>query len=420
MQLGIRQGGFSFLKFLLPIVFLAGGVWVFQSLTENKASTAVPAPKEKTWSVQVAELKAGRYAPEIQVQGRVEAPERYRSAAPGAGWVEAVNVREGDRVRAGDILVKLDPRDFTTALTQAEAELADIQAQLVESDIRNTQNKGALVQEKSILKLTQKALTRSKRLKNQSLSSDADLEEAQQKLMRQQLLVNQSELAVKSYESRKQQLEARLRRTQAQLDQAQRAFERSTSRAPFDGIVSTVNVAVGGRVSAGTEMVIMYSPEELEVRALIPNQYQGELAQALENKQQLQAIRVQSGDLYHLVRLAGEASPGGVHAFLRPEIPSEARISPGGLITLMLQRPEQADLYRVPPSAIYNNTRIYLLRDDRLAAVSVQIVGQAMQQGESVRLVRSKEIEDGATLILTRLPNASTGLKAKAITADAQ
>jgi len=420
MQLGMRQGGFSFLKFLLPIVFLAGGVWVFQYLTENKTSTAVPAPKEKTWSVQVTELKAGRHAPEIQVQGRVEAPERYRAAAPGAGWVEAVNVREGERVRVGDILVKLDPRDFTTALTQAEAELADIKAQLVESEIRNTQNKGALVQEKSILKLTQKSLTRSKQLKSQSLSSDADLEEAQQKLMRQQLLVNQSELAVKSYESRKQQLEARLRRAQAQLDQAQRALERSSSSAPYDGVVSAVNVAVGGRVSAGTEMVIMYSPESLEVRALIPNQYQRELAQALANNLQLKATRTQDGSVYVLDRLAGEASPGGVDAFLHPALPSDAQISPGGLVTLMLQRPEQADLYQIPPSAIYNNTRVYLLQEGRLAAAAIDIVGQAIQQGESVRLVRSQTIEDGAALVLTRLPNASTGLKAKAVTADAQ
>lgn len=417
MQLGIRQSGFSFIKFLLPIVLLAGGVMVFQYLTENKASTAVPAPKEKTWSVQVAELQAGRYAPEIQVQGRVEAPDRYRAAAPGAGWVEAVNVREGDQVQAGDILIKLDPRDFTTALTQAQAELADIKAQLVESEIRNTQDQAALVQEKSILNLTEKSLTRSKRLKKQSLSSESDLEAAQQNLMRQQLLVNQRELAVKSYQSRKQQLEARLQRTQAQLDQAQRALQRSISVAPYDGVVSQVNVAVGGRVSAGKEMLVMYSPATLEVRALIPNQYQGELAQALENTQQLKATRISDGSEYLLVRLAGEASPGGMDAFLRPVSPTEVRISPGGLVTLMLERPEQANLYPVPPSAIYNNTRVYLLQEGRLAGVSVDIVGQSTLQGESVRLVRSDAIEDGAVLVLTRLPNASTGLKAKAVSA---
>ncbi len=418
------QSGFSVVKLLLPILFIGGGIMLFQYLLDSEPDHKAPVPKEKTWSVQVQTLAVERLSPEIEIQGKVEAPDRFRAAAPGAGWVETVNVREGDRVGAGQVLVGLDPRDFTTALTQAEAELADIEAQLVEGDIRFTQDQAALLSEKSILELTRKSLARSSRLKKQSLSSDAELEEAQRALMRQQLLVNQRELAVKSYDSKKQQLEARKQRVQAQLEQAHRALERSLAVAPYDGIVSAVNVAAGGRVNAGTEMVTMYSPSGLEVRGLIPARYQNELALALalalDGGQEVVARAANSATeeealKYLLVRLAGEAKPGGVDGFFQASVPATAGLSPGALITLRLKRPSQDGLYRVPPTAIYDNTRIYLLREGRLAGVSVDIVGAALFEGESIRLISSDEISTGDRLVLTRLPSATTGLKVEAI-----
>lgn len=413
------QRGFSVIKFLLPIFLLGAGILVFQYLIDTKPVHVAPVPKEKTWSVQVQPIVAERLSPEIEIQGKVEAPDRFRAAAPGTGWVENVNVREGDHVTTGQVLVKLDPRDFTTALTQAEAELADIEAQLVEGDIRFAQNKAALSSEKSILELARKSVARSTRLKKQSLSSDAELEESQRNLMRQQLLVNQRELAVKSYDSKKQQLQAKKQRVQAQLEQVHRALERSIAVAPYDGIISAVNVAVGGRVNAGTEMVTMYSPAELEIRGLIPARYQQELALALDHGQELtaQATGNSSNSArqeYRLVRLAGEAKPGGVDGFFRSLQPAAARITPGGLITLRLRRPPQDGLYRVPPTAIYDNARIYLLREGRLAGLTVDIVGTAHLDGESIRLVRGEQIQPGDVLVLTRLPNATTGLKVEA------
>ncbi len=415
LQIHRQQSGFSLIKLLLPILFIGIGIMTFRYLIDSKPVHVAPAPKEKTWSVQVQTLHAERLSPEIEIQGKVEAPDRFRAAAPGEGWVEAVNVREGDHVRAGEVLVKLDPRDFTTALTQAEAELADIVAQLVEGEIRYTQNQAALLQEKRILSLTQKSLARSSKLKRQSLSSDSEFEEAQRAMMRQQLLVNQRELEVKSYDSKKLQLQARKQRAQAFLEQAHRALERSLAVAPYDGIVSAVNLAAGGRVNAGTGRVTMDSPAGLEIRGLIPARYQSELAVALEEGLELTAYAADSISEYKLVRLAGEAKPGGVDGFFRAENPGSTHISPGGLVTLKLKRPPQTGLYKIPPTAIYDNARIYLLRDGRLSGVAVDLVGSAILDKESVRLVRGDAIKDGDHLVLTRLPNAATGLKVEAL-----
>jgi len=393
---------------------------VFYYLVSAKPTHTALAAKEKTWQVRVQSLQAGTRAPQIEIRGTVVAPNRYQAAAPGVGWVEAVDIREGDQVNAGAVLVTLDPSDFTTAVTQYEAELAEIKAQFVEADISHQQNKRALADEKSLLALRQKGLARSSQLKSRSLGSESALDDAQRSLKKQQLAVNQRELAVKTHPAKTQQLAARQKRAGAQLKKAQRALDRSRVLAPTAGVITSVPVSVGDRVNAGQALVSMYALDQLEVRALIPAIYLREIQQALQTGNHPTAIDPVSGIAFTLSRLAGEAKPGGVDGFLQAES-DQPGLSPGQLVSLKLQRPAQPGLYAVPAIAIYDNTRLYLLEDGRLLGTEIEIIGQTNNaQGEPVQLVRGKQLKDGATLVLTRLPNATSGLKAEALAANSQ
>jgi membrane fusion protein (multidrug efflux system) len=72
----------------------------------------------------VASLYSGREATDdAQVDGHV-----VPAAARVAGTVTAVHVQDNQEVKAGDVLVELDPRDFEIALARVEAELADARA----------------------------------------------------------------------------------------------------------------------------------------------------------------------------------------------------------------------------------------------------------------------------------------------------
>ncbi|MEE9447441.1 MAG: biotin/lipoyl-binding protein [Arenicellales bacterium] len=407
--------GSNKLKLILPLVFIALAVLLFKYLLGSKPAHIASVPKDKATPVQVFMLKSASLSPEIQLRGQFEAPDAFHAAAPGVGWVQAVNVREGSQVLKGDILLTLDARDFTTAVTQAQSELADVDAQLLESEIRNTQNRAALVDERKILTLTRKALARNEALGKRALSSESVLENAQKEMMRQQLAVNKRALEVKSYAAKTLQLEARKRRINAQLAQANRALERSEVVAPFAGVVSAVNIAAGQRVNAGAALVTMYAPDQLEIRGLIPEKYQAELTLALAAKQPLVAVSEQDDQTYILSRLSAQAQTGGVDGFFRAQSNEAGRAQLGALVSLRLKRPEQADLYRIPPAAIYDNNRVYLMRDSKLVAVAVDIVGQVTELGDTFRVVRSAAIGAGEPLVLTRLPNAITGLPVKAI-----
>jgi HlyD family secretion protein len=68
----------------------------------------------------------------------------------------------------------------------------------------------------------------------------------------------------------------------------------------------------------------------------------------------------------------------------------------------------------VPYQAIYGNSRLYLLYEDRLQGVDVESIGQYVDaDGNSLLLVKSSQINDGDEIVITHLPNAVSGLKVK-------
>ena len=82
----------------------------------TQAAASVPA-------VAVAAVQQRSIAPQFAQVGRVEAAQRVEIRARVAGHIEAVLFREGDIVRAGQPLFRIDSRPFDVALDRARAEL---------------------------------------------------------------------------------------------------------------------------------------------------------------------------------------------------------------------------------------------------------------------------------------------------------
>lgn len=82
------------------------------------AAAAPPAPV-----VTVATVQQRAVQPQFAQVGRVEAAQRAEIRPRVAGTIEATLFREGDLVRAGQPLFRIDPRPFDVALERAQAEL---------------------------------------------------------------------------------------------------------------------------------------------------------------------------------------------------------------------------------------------------------------------------------------------------------
>jgi HlyD family secretion protein len=190
-------------------------------------------------------------------------------------------------------------------------------------------------------------------------------------------------------------------------------MERSELHAPFDAIVSEVGVAAGDRVSLGQILVSLFPLDTLEIRAHLPTSYIESVQRAISAQQPLFASVARRTALgrFPMLRLAGEAEATGIDAYFSLDA-AVTQFRPGELLALELELPIENDVFAVPYQAIYGNSRIYKIEEDRLVAVEVETIGQSRAEDQSAQvLIRSQQITDGDLIAATHLPNAVSGLK---------
>ncbi len=404
-------------KFLLPVLILAVGFGVFRFLKATKPEQEPPQVQERAWRVEVETAEPRRLAPELELYGRVETPDLLKAAASAPAWVAEVAVRDGDRVSKGDLLVRLDERDFLPRIAQAKAQVAELEAEIASEQNRLETDTRALEQEQRLLANARDGVERQTRLKTQKVGAEQALDEAEQAEAQQALAVSNREMSIANHPTRIRALEARLASARARLDELELEHERARVRAPFDGVVAGVAVAVGDQVSKGAVLVELFALDSLEVRARVPAPYQGELIAALLGDEPLTAsasLGDQRLDLT-LERLAGQADPSGVDGLFRVEgDPGMLRL--GQMLRVRLHRPAQDGLIAVPFRAVYGNGRLYVLDDGRLRGVEVETFGGwTGEDGKERLLVRAPELTAGTRIVTNHMPNAMDGLKVEPV-----
>ncbi len=95
-----------------------------------------PPPRE----VSVALPSRGLIVQTVAAPGAVEPVEEAQIASQIVGRVIAVNVREGDRVHEGDVLVKLDPTEAQARLDSVEARIARLRAAIEQAEAERSKS----------------------------------------------------------------------------------------------------------------------------------------------------------------------------------------------------------------------------------------------------------------------------------------
>ncbi|MGE5155698.1 MAG: efflux RND transporter periplasmic adaptor subunit [Bdellovibrio bacteriovorus] len=391
------------LRRVLPLLILSLGVGGFLALKATRPKPEPVPPQERVWRVETAVVTPGWHRPELALFGRVEAPDRVRAAAPVAGRLLEVRVRDGDRVAEGALLARLDPRDLEPRLAQARAELEKERLRLVH-------DQEALEQERALLRLAEAALARADKVKAQNLGSASDVDQASEQLARARLAVTLREQSIAEHPARLASLEAR-------LAEAERDAARGEIRAPFAARIGTVEAAAGDQLQPNQTILTLYPVDGLYLRAKVPGSRSDELRAALERGERLGARAHHAGRLFtaNLERISGEADARGVDALLR--LAPDADIPLGAFVDLVLERPPAADTIILPFAALSGGERIFAVQEGRLRAIPIQRVGELAEGGVSAVLVRAPELGAGARVMVTHLPNAVDGLKVEEATA---
>lgn len=195
----------------------------------------------------------------IVASGRAETPSGVDVASQVIGTVARVHVREGDRVRAGDVLVSLDDRQARAGVEQAQAALSQAEIrrrQLV--DLTLPVARQTLIQAEATRINARAQLDRALKLADRSVASGASVEALQRAFDVADAQWRAAELAVKSAspgggesalaEAAFAESTAKLRVAEAQL-----ALTRVVS--PIDGLVTHRDVEEGTIAQPGKALI---------------------------------------------------------------------------------------------------------------------------------------------------------------------
>lgn len=204
--------------------------------------------------VQLAEK--GNITELVSANGKVQ-PEVEVSISPEvAGEVIEVMVVEGQKVKAEDLLLRINPDLLESARDRVEAGMNTSRANLANAKARLAQTESRMIQSEASYK-------RSKTLYDQKAISEAEFEAAQASY---EVAKAEVEAAVQSVSA----ADYSIRSAQATLKEAQRNLLRTEIRAPMDGTISLLDVEPGEKVvgtaqMAGTELLRIANLENMEV-----------------------------------------------------------------------------------------------------------------------------------------------------------
>ncbi|HYW34540.1 MAG TPA: efflux RND transporter periplasmic adaptor subunit, partial [Balneolaceae bacterium] len=192
-----------------------------------------------TAHVKVVQVEGRSFEDTLHSTGTLQARQQATVRAKVSGEIQKVYVDIGDRVHKGDILVKIDPKDFQLQLQQAKAQLASAKATL---DNKKTEMK---------------------RMKGLYKAGSATEQNKDQ--------------AVTAY----RQAKAQYQQMQAAENTARQKLDYTSIQAPFSGVVTKRDLKKGDYVNKGQAAAQVTNLSVMEAKMDIPERYAGSLQKGL-------------------------------------------------------------------------------------------------------------------------------------------
>ena len=233
-------------------LFILGGVvlllLIIAVFKGGKSNRALEVSAEKAEIRTITET--------VAASGKIQAETEVIISSDVSGEIIVLPVKEGDRVKKGDLLIKIDPDLVESALSRAEASLNTARANLSGSKAR-------LAQSKSTFENARATFDRNKKLHADRVISDAEFDQAKANFEVAEADVSAAEESVNA-------AEFNVKSAEATLKEAEENLGRTSIYSPIDGVITALNREAGERVvgtaqMAGTDIMTVADLNIMEV-----------------------------------------------------------------------------------------------------------------------------------------------------------
>lgn len=353
-----------------------------QAATGRRGEAGVP--------VTVATVTQKDVPLQIDVIGNVEAYSTITVKAQAGGELTQVHFREGDYVKAGDLLFTIDPRPLKAMLNQAEANLAKDEAALGQAEAN-------LVRDKAQQKYAQSQAERYGRLLQAGIVSKDQSEQMGSNADALAAAVNADEAAVRS-------ARATVVATKATLDNSRVQLEYTTIRSAINGRTGNIMVKQGNIVAANTvDLTTIHQVEPIYVTFSVPEAQLSAIKRYM-SEGQLQVTAMPQGDtavqergVLTFVDNAVDTTTGMIK--LKGTFANkDHRLWPGVFARVTLRLTMQPDRLVVPNQAVQTGQEgafVFVVKPDRTVESRPVVTGSRIDQ----EIVISSGLRPGETVV---------------------
>ncbi|NTW48811.1 MAG: efflux RND transporter periplasmic adaptor subunit [Chlorobiales bacterium] len=334
----------------------------------GKDEALKPVDEGQPVSVKTAQVVAEATEEPIVYSAAVEAGDRAEIATKVMGRVEAIYVKEGDFVKAGQMLMKIASKDIDAKLAQTEAQIA---------------------------------------------ATTAQYQNAEKNLKRFESLVTQNAATQKEMDDVRLGYEAALAQKKAAEEMKNEVVELSRYvrlTAPFSGVVTAKMVDVGDLTSPGYPVMTVESTGDMIVTASVPESEIGFWQAGMPAKVMIPASSGGNQDQIYeakITQVVSSADPATHQFKIKAKMTSpDKSIKPGMFARIMVGKSTQKTLM-VPKSAVFtrgqlegifvvdkdNRARLRWIRTGREMGGYIEVL-TGLDSGESVVLDNNSRLKD--------------------------
>lgn len=334
----------------------------------DTAGSAVEIAPMEFLPSDVMQISAQELRDILPISGQLRAVNQSSVKALVSGEVTEVLVREGEAVQAGQILVKIDPREHQARLAQAKGALLAAQGQL--------------------------SIATQTRDNNQALLDKGFISR------------NAFDTGFAQYQIAHANVESAI----GARDVAQKAVTDTTIRAPITGLVSSRTVQPGEKVSTDNKLLEIINLRQLELESAVPTSDIMNVALGQEVSVKVEGLDAPIKGTVARINPATQTGSRSILIYIRIDNP-QGLLRAGMFAEAILTLSKKANVVSVPYMSVHqeNGTSfVYEINNSQIVKRSVTVGMRGLsEQGQSLEILDG--LATGTTIIKTNLGTLKEG-----------
>jgi len=405
----------NILKVSVTLVIIAIGILGYLWLKSTEENISIEKVEETSFFVKTSSIQINNYNPTNISFGSIFSSRQANLTFPLFG--EVLNIsdkfKSGEFVKKGTVLAELDNFNQLINLNDLEIQLSLNKSQIEEIKSEISTDKLQLQELLNQLDIREKQKARIISMVKSKASTDSALDEillavsiAKSNILSRKQNINRLNFKI-------EQLNLSNKRLKMTIKKAKRGISDTILKAPFDGSLGNVNIALGENVSNQKIVASLSNLNFLEVSFNVPSQVFANFQDVIGKEvsvyweQGSDEVSMLKGYISRRDAYVNPQDGGGkMFAILPKPSANFSKIPPGAFVKVYYPIGSLLKVAKLPEEAIYEGDSIFVIKEGRALKKKVQIVHK-----EPGFVYFKGDITNGEKVVVSRLAGIGDGIK---------